>query len=260
MSSHITTFSKSAKDLSKNPLGIISLFIVMVYGFACLLFGISAEALQSNEKIPLIWFVVIFPVIVLILFGWLVSKHHNKLYAPQDFRDDKAFLDSYKQQASNPNVVNDMEKSQQNIEDIMASGNEFQLVKEQEIIIRSDLTQRKVEHEGTAADVLIRSLAIAQVNTWFEKVYHTLFGSQVALLRKISDFEKGMPYKNVERHFTEAQNTYPDQLGMYTLEQYLNYLFQLLIIQKSGNNLILTSKGHDFLGILSASNYPERSC
>ena len=93
----LSTFVKSAKDLSRNPLGIIALFIVLVYGFACLLFGFSANQLQSQEKLPLIWFVVLFPVLVLVLFGWLVSRHHNKLYAPSDYRDDKSFLSTLQQ-------------------------------------------------------------------------------------------------------------------------------------------------------------------
>ena len=35
MSENMTKFAKTAKDLSRNPLGIIALFIVLVYGFAC---------------------------------------------------------------------------------------------------------------------------------------------------------------------------------------------------------------------------------
>jgi hypothetical protein len=39
-----------------------------------------------------VWFLVAFPVIVLALFGWLVSQHPEKLYAPGDFRSDDNFL------------------------------------------------------------------------------------------------------------------------------------------------------------------------
>ncbi len=35
---------------------------------------------------------IIFPVIVLGVFGWLVSRHYEKLYAPNDYNSDDAFL------------------------------------------------------------------------------------------------------------------------------------------------------------------------
>jgi hypothetical protein len=78
----LATFTKSARDLSKTPLGIIALFIVLVYGLAALVVGFSK--LPPNEVLPLIWFLVAFPVLVVMLFGWLVSHHHTRLYHPMD--------------------------------------------------------------------------------------------------------------------------------------------------------------------------------
>jgi hypothetical protein len=80
-----------AKGLARNPLGIIALFIVLIYGFAALTLGISST-LQPGERIPLVWFLVVFPFVVLLTFGWLVSKHHEKLYAPGDYKSDEGFL------------------------------------------------------------------------------------------------------------------------------------------------------------------------
>ena len=85
-------FLKGAKDFARNPLGIIALFISLIYGFASLLLGSSAEKLTVAERWPLIAFVVVFPILVLITFYKLVTGHHWKLYAPADFKDDKSFL------------------------------------------------------------------------------------------------------------------------------------------------------------------------
>jgi hypothetical protein len=87
----LNTFANAAKGLAKNPLGIIALFIVLIYGFAALTLGFNTS-LQAAERLPLIWFLVIFPVIVLFTFGWLVSHHHEKLYAPADYQSDESFL------------------------------------------------------------------------------------------------------------------------------------------------------------------------
>ncbi|MBI5789020.1 MAG: hypothetical protein HZA78_09220 [Candidatus Schekmanbacteria bacterium] len=84
-------FGDTAKALAKNPLGIIALFIVLIYGFASLVVGASSN-LQSVERIPLIWFLVIFPFVVLGVFAWLVSNHHKNLYAPSDFKDERHFV------------------------------------------------------------------------------------------------------------------------------------------------------------------------
>jgi len=85
-------FLKSAKDFARNPLGIIALFISLIYGFASLLLDSAAEKLTEAERWPLIIFIVIFPIMVLVAFYKLVTKHHGKLYAPGDFKDDKSFL------------------------------------------------------------------------------------------------------------------------------------------------------------------------
>ncbi|HAK88929.1 MAG TPA: hypothetical protein DHV16_09305 [Nitrospiraceae bacterium] len=92
MTSSLGEFGKTAQKLARNPLGIIALFIVLVYGIAALVLGISSNNLQTYEKLPLIYFLVIFPIIVLIVFYRLVSKHHVKLYAPDDFRDKEGFF------------------------------------------------------------------------------------------------------------------------------------------------------------------------
>lgn len=86
----IKDFSESAKGFTKSPLGIIALFIVLVYGFASLVVSFG-QNLTGNIA-PLIYFLVTFPVIVFFGFLWLVSKHHKKLYGPSDFQDEENFL------------------------------------------------------------------------------------------------------------------------------------------------------------------------
>lgn len=66
-------FGEAAKGLSKNPLGIIALFIVLVYGFASLVTAFGS-GLTATERLPLVWFMVVFPVLVLIGFLWLVTR------------------------------------------------------------------------------------------------------------------------------------------------------------------------------------------
>jgi hypothetical protein len=85
-------FSTTARKLASNPLGIIALFIVLVYAMAALVLGAAGNNLNANQRWSLVLFLVIFPVIVLAVFSWLVSKHHTKLYSPRDFPNEEGFF------------------------------------------------------------------------------------------------------------------------------------------------------------------------
>lgn len=87
---NIKKFSESAEGFTKSPLGIIALFIVLVYGFASLVVGLNQNI--TDHIAPLIYFMVFFPVLVFFGFLWLVAKHHKKLYGPSDFKDEENFL------------------------------------------------------------------------------------------------------------------------------------------------------------------------
>lgn len=81
----------AAKGLARNPLGIIALFIVLVYGFASLVTAF-AGSFTHEERLPLIYFLVLFPVVVLAIFAWLVSTHGGKLFAPADFKNEENYV------------------------------------------------------------------------------------------------------------------------------------------------------------------------
>jgi CheY-like chemotaxis protein len=84
-------FGETAKGLAKNPLGIIALFIVLVYGFASLVTAFGSS-LTAQERLPLIYFLVLFPVLVLAVFAWLVSRHAGKLYSPSDYKNEDNYV------------------------------------------------------------------------------------------------------------------------------------------------------------------------
>ncbi len=87
----VEKFFSGAKSLSGSPLGIIALFILLVYGFAALTFGISIGNL-GEERLIIVWFLVGFPVLVFLVFALLVVFFHEHLYGPSDFVDQANFL------------------------------------------------------------------------------------------------------------------------------------------------------------------------
>ena len=82
----------NAVKLSHNPLGIIALFILLIYGFATLLFGFVGNVFSNNQKWWFVIFLIVFPVAVLFVFTFLVVWHHEKLYAPGEFQNEDHFM------------------------------------------------------------------------------------------------------------------------------------------------------------------------
>lgn len=108
MNNFATDFIDKAKGLTRNPLGIIALFVSLIYGFACLVLSTSLNNLHGREeRLPLIWFIILFPCLILIVFTFLVVKHHKNLYAPSDFKDEKNFVDTF---IGHSSVTKDLEK------------------------------------------------------------------------------------------------------------------------------------------------------
>lgn len=84
---------KNLGNFTRNPLGIIGLFIILIYSIAGLVISSSFRYLHGNwERQPIIFFIVIFPFVVLWIFYILVTKHNVKLYSPQDFDNQEGFL------------------------------------------------------------------------------------------------------------------------------------------------------------------------
>lgn len=114
----IKQFAESATALTKNPLGIIGLFIVLVYGFACLVLGVSGNTLEPNERQPIVWFLVLFPLLILTAFYLLVTNHHKKLYAPSDYRDERLFFSYQSDEQRTKRLAQEVER----IESLEAAG------------------------------------------------------------------------------------------------------------------------------------------
>jgi hypothetical protein len=87
------SFYRTAVALSRNPLGIFSLFITLIYGMAVVVFAVGASRLDSSSTVPMIWCLSGFPFLLLASFVFLVTKHHEKLYAPGDFENQQVFFD-----------------------------------------------------------------------------------------------------------------------------------------------------------------------
>ena len=117
---------KSAVQLSRNPLGIIAMFIVLIYSFATLLFGLSGDTFTEAQKWVFVIFLVSFPIVVLIIFTYLVVKHHHKLYGPGDFKNEELFWErnsSAENQEKYDSEAREVQKEEEEQEKLNPSNN-----------------------------------------------------------------------------------------------------------------------------------------
>lgn len=80
-------------NLFKNPIGVIGIFLVLTEAIASMV--IVKSSLNDLQNTILVLFIVLFPCLVLFVFYLLVTRHHEKLYSPSDYKDEKNFVNTY---------------------------------------------------------------------------------------------------------------------------------------------------------------------
>lgn len=80
------------KYSTRNPLGILAMFISFAYLAMVVCFTVGMDKLCGRaERLSLIGFLVLFPFVILGVFYNLITKHNGKLYGPRDYRCDEVF-------------------------------------------------------------------------------------------------------------------------------------------------------------------------
>lgn len=114
--------------------------------------------------------------------------------------------------------------------------------------IRADLKEKGLEIDGDTIKVLIKHLAGTRVLLEFEQIHNLIFGSQIFLLKKLNEVAgQGKPIEYVANHFEHAKGLFPEQLGDWSLEQYLAFLIGRLLITTKGNIFHITNLGVEYL-------------
>ena len=72
-----------------NPLTIIAIFA----GLAEVSGTIVLPLLQHNTQAVYVWFLIVFPTVLVGVFFYVLYHKHQVLYAPSDYRDDSTFKD-----------------------------------------------------------------------------------------------------------------------------------------------------------------------
>ena len=161
---------EAARGLARNPLGIIALFIVLVYGIAGLVLGTTAADLLPAQLWAFVWFLVGFPPLVLTIFTWLVVKHPAKLYGPGDYRNEEHFLATLSVEEQAEKIVAEVAKGEASRDPAITSARVGT-----EAIVAEDLALRLIEGEfgqPLRRNVLIKTTPPSRVDGLLTRLGH----------------------------------------------------------------------------------------
>jgi hypothetical protein len=126
--------------------------------------------------------------------------------------------------------------------------------------IKTELKEKKLSVEGDSITVLIRHLAGAQLLLSFEQIHNFIFGSQIFLLKKLNEVAgQGRPFSFVCNHIDQVKKLYPDSLGEWSYEQYLEFLFSRLLIIRHEDQIHITNLGVEYLTWLTRNGRSENN-
>lgn len=122
------------------------------------------------------------------------------------------------------------------------------VIAENEEAIRRDLTSRGLPAEGDSIKVLVKHLAGAQTLLAFERAYNSIFGSQIYLLKRLNEMAgQGRSLQFILAHIEHVKTMFPEALGQWTPEQYLEFLHSHLLIVRHNDQFHISNFGVEFL-------------
>lgn len=200
----------TAEKLAKNPLGIIALFIVLVYALSASTL-IFSQIPYDLQKI-LIYFIVIFPVFVLVVFFILVTKHHDKLYSPSDFKDESNFMEtrypitgeirtSQPQVTTNDNsklngVKNDIKSVQNTLDSIEKATKSTSKVNNKEVSKLVEIAQEAIGDVKTKLDWSGCNIRINELIAEYSAIQKILLDNKIPI---------GKPFGTNEKEFGKPE-------------------------------------------------------
>ena len=158
---------------------------------------------------------------------------------------------------SEPDVQRE-ESKQEAVQELLSVIGESIVISDIETRIKSELKDRGLETEGDTVKVLIKHLSASSILTEFEQIYNLIFESQIFLLKKLNEVAgQGKSEEYIELHFEQVKELHPNELGVWSIEQYLEFLLARTLIINQENNYHITNLGVEFLTWMARNGKSE---
>lgn len=140
------------------------------------------------------------------------------------------------------------EKKKETVQQLLLAIGDSIVLRDIESRIKADLKEKGLETDGDTIKVLIKHFAGTKVLLEFEQIHNLIFGSQIFLLKKLNEVAgQGKPAEFVAKYFDSVKGLFPEQLGNWTLDQYLAFLIGRSLLTTKGNIYHITNLGVEYL-------------
>jgi hypothetical protein len=120
-------------------------------------------------------------------------------------------------------------------------------VRAQEDRILADIDKFKLSNTTETINLLVRHLAVYQLYHAAEQLCRTIFGSQIAVLKRMN-FEGPMNRDAMRKFYDEAAEKFPMLYNKYPFESYVNFLKNHRVVTTNDDiNYAITALGKEFL-------------
>lgn len=126
-----------------------------------------------------------------------------------------------------------------------------------ERLLFSDLEARKLDSSSDTTKVLVRYLAKTRLFLACEFVYRLIFGSQIALLKRINELGGKMTAAETRAFYDAVSRLHPDVFPANHSEPYLDFLLRQGLVSSKEDHFHLTDFGREFLTWLVHSGASE---
>ena len=104
--------------------------------------------------------------------------------------------------------------------------------------------------------ILMDAYVSSQIVFWFEKNYRIIFGSQIKLLRWLSNRDKkSETIKKLKPFYEVARIEFPNIYKEYSYDQWLGFLKNQLFVEEKDGSIHLTLEGDQFIHYLEGEDY-----
>lgn len=106
----------------------------------------------------------------------------------------------------------------------------------------------KITNDTDKIDILVKNLAQQQISNAFEKVYYTIYGSQIRLLEFLSvQIDGKAPVQTVTPFYESAKYNNPAAYETYQFIDYMGFLQSWGLVINESNNWGITNHGRAFI-------------
>jgi len=195
----------------------------------------------------LIWPVV---VIILVIFSLFLFKPQIGKLIDRTKKVGKLGLETYEVQPSPP---------KEEKKELMEFYRSFEspLIKDWETIVNEFLKSKKIETPDDREKALLRLSAQTAILFYFERVYGTIWASQIACLRYLNSKAIGMDISEIKPFYGLAKNNFPDNYQNYPIEMWIGFLKGFNLVKEENSRFFISVGGREFLKYLAEVGKPE---